>query len=187
MRQAVAVDLDGTIVLTAAANVAAYRAALSCFGIVARNLDLQELAGGRHWSHVLPALLSGTEVDAAAVAARKRELYPMHLHLVVVNLPLVRTLRALQAGGAALALVTTASSAAVTAVLAHTALDGLFEVIVTGDDVLAHKPDPEGYLRAAAALGVQPRDMVVLEDSDTGCRAAVAAGAQVWRVSPQGR
>jgi sugar-phosphatase len=39
------------------------------------------------------------------------------------------------------------------------------EVLVTGDDVEHGKPDPEPYLRAAAALGVPPGQCVVVEDA----------------------
>ena len=47
----------------------------------------------------------------------------------------------------------------------------------TGDDVTHGKPHPEIYLRAAGSLGIDPRTMMVLEDSGNGCRAAVAAEA----------
>lgn len=40
----------------------------------------------------------------------------------------------------------------------------------------APKPAPDVYLQAAKEEGVQPAECVVLEDSDTGARAAVAAG-----------
>lgn len=51
-----------------------------------------------------------------------------------------------------------------------------FEFLVTGDVVQAGKPDPECYLLACAKLGVAPADCVALEDSNTGARAALAAG-----------
>jgi HAD superfamily hydrolase (TIGR01509 family) len=51
-----------------------------------------------------------------------------------------------------------------------------FEVVVTGSDVTEPKPAPEGYLKAAAALGVDPARCVVFEDSAFGVRAALAAG-----------
>jgi HAD superfamily hydrolase (TIGR01509 family) len=51
-----------------------------------------------------------------------------------------------------------------------------FEVTVARDDVTRTKPDPEPYVRAAATLGLSPRDCVALEDSPTGVRAARAAG-----------
>ncbi|HEY2299057.1 MAG TPA: HAD-IA family hydrolase [Jatrophihabitans sp.] len=49
-------------------------------------------------------------------------------------------------------------------------------VLVTAGDVARGKPDPEGYLAAAAGLGVHPGRTVVLEDAAAGIRAARAAG-----------
>ena len=49
-------------------------------------------------------------------------------------------------------------------------------VVVTADDVRRGKPDPEGYVAAAAHLGADPAEAVVLEDSPDGIRAARAAG-----------
>ena len=39
------------------------------------------------------------------------------------------------------------------------------------------KPNPEIYLTAANRLGIAPAEMVVLEDSHNGCKAAASAGA----------
>ncbi|WP_419190066.1 HAD family hydrolase [Stieleria marina] len=52
------------------------------------------------------------------------------------------------------------------------------QFVLTGDDVVNGKPDPEMYLKAAEKLGIAPEAMMVLEDSGNGCAAAVAAGAQ---------
>jgi mannitol-1-/sugar-/sorbitol-6-phosphatase len=52
-------------------------------------------------------------------------------------------------------------------------------VMVTADDVSRSKPHPEGYLAAAARLGVAPADCVVLEDSPAGVEAGRAAGMRV--------
>lgn len=49
--------------------------------------------------------------------------------------------------------------------------------VLTCDDVREGKPHPEIYLAAAGRHGVTPGRMLVLEDSQAGCRAAVAAGA----------
>lgn len=54
-----------------------------------------------------------------------------------------------------------------------------FSVIITVDDVINAKPDPEGYVRAMTLLGVDPERTLVVEDSDLGATAALDAGANV--------
>lgn len=51
-----------------------------------------------------------------------------------------------------------------------------FEFLVCGEDVERGKPAPDIYLKAAEKLGVPPHQILALEDSHTGSRAAVAAG-----------
>ncbi|MFI5496139.1 HAD-IA family hydrolase [Actinoplanes sp. NPDC051859] len=52
-------------------------------------------------------------------------------------------------------------------------------VLVTVEDVPAGKPDPAGYLRGAALLGVPPERCLVVEDAEVGVVAGRAAGAVV--------
>lgn len=56
-------------------------------------------------------------------------------------------------------------------------------VVVTAEDVPMGKPDPSGYLQAAAHLGVDPSTCVVIEDAPAGIAAARAAGATVLAVT----
>jgi sugar-phosphatase len=53
------------------------------------------------------------------------------------------------------------------------------DVLVTGDAVEQGKPHPEGFLRAAGALGVEPAACVVVEDAPAGVAAGRAAGAHL--------
>jgi len=53
------------------------------------------------------------------------------------------------------------------------------EVLVPADDLERGKPHPEGYLSAAALLGVAPRTCVAFEDAEPGVRSALDAGARV--------
>jgi beta-phosphoglucomutase-like phosphatase (HAD superfamily) len=52
-----------------------------------------------------------------------------------------------------------------------------FRFVLTSADIHHGKPNPEVYLLAAERLGMPPSQMMVLEDSGNGCRAAVDAGA----------
>jgi HAD superfamily hydrolase (TIGR01509 family) len=67
-------------------------------------------------------------------------------------------------------------------VLGRVGLRDRFAFVLTSADVVNGKPDPEIYLAAADRLGVEPAAMLVFEDSQNGCRAAVASGAVVVAV-----
>lgn len=54
-----------------------------------------------------------------------------------------------------------------------------FGTVVTADMITRSKPDPEGYLRGAELLGIDPHDCVVFEDSLQGVKAGREAGAFV--------
>lgn len=56
-------------------------------------------------------------------------------------------------------------------------ITGLFDHVVTADDVVDSKPAPDLYLRAMDLLGVAPDEVVVYEDSEIGIASARAAGA----------
>lgn len=52
-----------------------------------------------------------------------------------------------------------------------------FDLVVAGDDVERPKPFPDPYLTAAARLGIDIADAVVIEDSPTGVTSGSASGA----------
>ena len=51
--------------------------------------------------------------------------------------------------------------------------------LVTANDITHGKPDPEPYLKGAAALALSPPDCIVLEDATAGVQSGKAAGARV--------
>lgn len=51
-----------------------------------------------------------------------------------------------------------------------------FDTLVTGSDVKHKKPDPEIFIKAAANMGLEPENCMVLEDAKSGIAAAKAAG-----------
>ena len=62
-------------------------------------------------------------------------------------------------------------------VLSIIGLRDRFPFLITASDVVNGKPAPEPYLMAAEKLGVEPANLLVLEDSSNGCKAGIAAGA----------
>lgn len=178
---ALLVDMDGTLVETSAANFAAYAAALAEVGVTVARAEFDAVAAGRNWRQFLPGLLGDRAALAAQVAARKAVLYPGFAPLTRVNPGLVQLIASFRQGGRA-ALVSTASRANIDTILRHHGLVDLFDEIVSGNDVRAHKPDPEAYRLAAARLRLTPQACLVIEDSDIGIRAAEAFGARWLRI-----
>lgn len=76
------------------------------------------------------------------------------------------------------ALVTASGKRLMNVVLKHFPL-GIFDEVISGDDVSRSKPDPEPYLLAARNLSVDITKSVVIEDSLTGVSSGLASGAQV--------
>jgi HAD superfamily hydrolase (TIGR01509 family) len=58
----------------------------------------------------------------------------------------------------------------------------LFDIVLSNEDVMAPKPNPEVYLTAMAHLGVQPDETLILEDSEVGLTAARGSGAHILRI-----
>lgn len=89
--------------------------------------------------------------------------------------------QALHAGGHTFAVASGADLHKMSITLGRTQLLPLFANRMFGSDNVAHsKPAPDVYLFAAQALGVNPRRCAVIEDTATGTRAGVAAGATVF-------
>lgn len=81
------------------------------------------------------------------------------------------------------AIVTSADVALMTARMSAAQLP-ITDLAITAERVSRSKPDPEGFLLAASALGIDPAGCVVFEDSGAGIRAGIDAGMTVIGVGP---
>jgi beta-phosphoglucomutase len=61
-------------------------------------------------------------------------------------------------------------------ILARLGLADAFDAVVDGNEIAKSKPDPEVFLKAAAAINVTPERCFVVEDAVSGIAAAAAAG-----------
>jgi beta-phosphoglucomutase-like phosphatase (HAD superfamily) len=58
-----------------------------------------------------------------------------------------------------------------------------FDAVITAEDVSHGKPEPEVFLKSAAAIGRDPAHCAVIEDAHVGIEAGLAAGARVIAVA----
>jgi beta-phosphoglucomutase family hydrolase len=61
--------------------------------------------------------------------------------------------------------------------------ENYFDIVITSNDILKHKPHPETFLKCAELMGVNPQDCVVFEDGILGMNAAEEAGMMVIDVN----
>lgn len=184
--QAVLWDLDGTLVDTEPAWIAAEYRLVESFGGSWDDAHALALVGN-------PLLVSaaylrehgGVELPLDEIVDRLLREVMAAVRREVVWRPGVRRLLAqLRAATVPCAMVTMSYES-----LAQSVADqlpaGTFATLVTGDQVARGKPDPEAYLTAAQRLGVQPSRCVAIEDSPAGVASAEAAGCVVLAVQNQ--
>jgi len=95
---------------------------------------------------------------------------------------LVQLLNNLEAAEMPKAIATSSSRTFVTRVLQQFQLESRFSFVLTSEDITHGKPAPDVYLLAAEKHALQPGQIMVLEDSQIGCRAAVSAGTHAVAV-----
>jgi sugar-phosphatase len=172
---AVLSDLDGVLVDSGASIEETWATWARSHGIDPALLRGQ--VHGRPSREVIALVAPHLDVDAESAVVERMEIENPHATVLPGALELLRG-----DGGVPVAIVTSCTDE-----LAHARLRAaglpVPEVLVTVDRVRAGKPDPEGYLLAAARLGVDPADCVVLEDAPAGIAAGRAAGATVIAIA----
>lgn len=66
--------------------------------------------------------------------------------------------------------------------LEKTGIANLFDYILTNEDVLSPKPDPEGYINVMRKFSILPLNTLIIEDSPKGKQSAYASGGHVLEV-----
>lgn len=175
--QAALFDLDGTLVDSERVHRAAWQSFFASRGwevseqtyaehfLGRRGADTFRSLDGPWQAHDPDALLAEVLTHLAAV-----ELEPEPVRGAA------ELIRSVHANGIPVAVVTSAVRPWVDSSLEVLGVAALLGVVVSGEDVSAGKPDPEGYLLACTRLGVEPGRVAAFEDSTSGVRAAVAAG-----------
>jgi len=181
MKKAALFDFDGTLFGTSDINYASYAQALKEVGVDFERDYFDKQCDGRNYREFIPSLVNNDEEIMERVHKRKQQLYTENLGKAKVNEHLFNIIDALKEEYT-VAIVTTASRKCVNEMLKATGKEGIFDLLICGDDVTKFKPDPECYLIAMEKIGVKPEDTIVFEDSQYGIEAGIASGASVYAV-----
>jgi len=175
-------DLDGVVADTEPLQWAAYRQVLLAFGV---DIGLEEYR--RHWI----ATGSGPEYACRTyrlpltpdeLRARKAPAYLALLREGVAPCPGAAAALARLRPTHRIALATNTARAEVELILARLGFAALFHATTAREDYVRPKPAPDAYLAAAAALGLEPAECAVVEDTERGVAAGLAAGMKVIAV-----
>lgn len=180
---ALLLDLDGTLVDSEPCHFRAHRIFLAGQGVGVTEEDLVGNIGkgDETFYAELAARCGRRDVDVAAwVAAKTDVLIGLYAR---DGLPTRTGASALlDAAGRArvpAAVVTSSERRLATAALAASGAGARLPLRICREDTPRHKPDPAPYRLAAQRLGVAPAACLVVEDSPSGIRAALAAGMTV--------
>ncbi len=126
------------------------------------------------WMQLVAMRLPLPTEDAAAAVAKWQE------HRGSVDPEVLGLIRDVRAAGLPVGLATNATDR-LPGDLAALGLTGEFDTVVSSRELKVHKPAPEFYERAAAALGLEPHWILFVDDDDRAIRAARVAGMPAFR------
>ena len=181
--QGVIFDLDGVITDTAHLHFLAWKALGDSLGVEI-TLELNEGLKGLGRQETLTLILKEaglydqyTETERQALADRKNRTYVASLESLGPQdlLPGIGDcLKDLKKRGIKIGLASSSQNAGL--IIKKLGLEPYFDAMVDPRSLSKGKPDPEIYLKAAAALGLSPAKCAGVEDARAGIEAIRAAG-----------
>lgn len=89
----------------------------------------------------------------------------------------------LKAQGYKIAVCSNSIRKTIEVMMEKTGLAPYLDIIVSNEDVVKPKPDPEIYLKTMSELGLKPKECVICEDNINGINAALASGGNLLKIN----
>jgi HAD superfamily hydrolase (TIGR01509 family) len=170
-------DMDGTLINSEPAHQQAFNHAMKFLG-KGFPANIHETLLGASFVEVYQVVceVTGLNVTLDEWNSLKWQYYQACSKGIKLQKHSQNILDAFRANGIPMALVSNSTRDEVDLNLKVTKLSNYFEITVSRNDVAQGKPAPDGYLAAASALSLFPKDCLVIEDSVTGAKSGLAAG-----------
>lgn len=182
---AVIFDMDGVICHTNPYHAKAFDAFFKKYNIESSEKEFEEHMYGKHNSYIMQHFfkrpISATELKQ--LEFEKEELFRTIYKDEITPIPgYIEFLTELKNYNFKTGVATSAPKENMDLILDGLGLRSKMGSILCSEDVTAHKPDPEVYLKSAYNLAVDPKNCVVFEDSFPGITAGLNAGMTVVAV-----
>lgn len=178
MIQALIFDCDGTLTDSMPLHYTAWRRTMLQHGIEFDEDRFYALGGVP--SHKIVDLLAGErglQLNGLDVARKKEQAFLEELHQLEAIPPILEIARQ-HRGAMKMAVASGGFRDIILAQLERVGCLDWWDAIVTAEDTVRHKPEPDVFLEAARRLNVRPEHCRVYEDADLGIEAARRAGMQ---------
>lgn len=174
--KAVIFDFDGTVADTLPICYYAFQQVfLEYDGRDLTPTQIREMFGPPEAEILERRLANQSDIDGA-IHDYYRHYEDKHTTYTTLSEPMRRLLVDLREAGFKTGIFTGKGRRSLDISLQKLSLNGLFDVMVAGDDVAKPKPDPEGLHWILAHLGIRPDEVVFLGDSDVDVEAGKRAG-----------
>lgn len=184
MKHAFIFDMDGVLVDSNPTHKVALKQFCKKHGYDLSEKDLREKIYGRTNRDWLMNLLGNLSEETIREYAEEKEALFRELYVDIRPLAGLHSfLEKLERAGIPRAIATSAPRANVDFTISRTRIERFFPVILDDSFVTKGKPDPQIYLKSAAALGLPSSQCIVFEDSLSGVTAAKRAGCKVVGVT----
>lgn len=166
-------DWDGTLSKTLDVVLESYKVVFTEYGLYPSDEDIVYKVFG-DWNGPIKVGLAESDIDAfiEKLLIKQAEKYPY----VGLYEGVLETLESLKSHNKILSLVTTTKRDTIAPILKEKNLNRFFDLVLTSEDVIKHKPDPEIIHMALEKLGGSKDEAIIIGDSKSDLGAAQNAG-----------
>ena len=177
-------DLDGTIADTSLLHEKAFKEVLTPLHVL---FDYRSIAGMTPEAAITQIFeTSGARSSAAEIKLLVNQKRAAARRLIEDELSFITGAEAfIRCANDAyeMALCSSGSRETVRLTISKLGLSDVFQTVVTAEDVISHKPHPDGFLQVLRTTGQFAENTLVFEDSKSGVESASRAGLEVIQIS----
>ncbi|MCA9327092.1 HAD-IA family hydrolase [Candidatus Saccharibacteria bacterium] len=182
---AVIFDWDDTLSETGVLWVEAHREKLREHGIELETGAILSFFGNINFAEDIGLekfIVDGEQQTSSEVFNDVTEKAKEKIKLLRVRAHIVELLKDLKSRGIRLAVVSSSPRELLRESIHDNGLEGVFDIVISVEDVRFAKPNPEGILKALTSIHVPPEDAVMIGDSSSDVLAGEAAGTYTIRL-----
>jgi HAD superfamily hydrolase (TIGR01509 family) len=161
-------DLDGTIVITDNIYFDVWYEILMTYNIVLTEYIFKTFIQGNNDKYVNNTLLANIDLNLDELSKLKDELFIKNISKIKINDGIYELLNEIRNNGYKVSIVTNCNRMVANEIVKYIHIEKYIDFIITNDDCINGKPDPEPYKKAISRYNTPNNKCIIFEDSKTG-------------------